>query len=652
MNNQLYADVLTGYPLDSAFTYRVPSGMNVTEGMRVRVNFAGRKLPAAVIRTHNKKPQDFDVKDILGVIDEGRIFDSRLVKLCNRIASDYLAAPGEVISLALPSGETESNRYKIPFEKTERPDFGLSDEQQGVFTSIVNCRDNGDLYHLIFGVTGSGKTEVYIELAKKTINEGRSVIFLVPEISLSSQIFKRLYAVFGDDLIVYHSHLTPNQRLYNWNRFYSGDAKIAIGTRSAVFLQSPDTGLIVLDEEHDGSYKEQSTPRYNARRVAFSRAIDEKCIVVMGSATPSLESLYACEKGSIKLHTLEKRYSGSKLPDIEIVQIEPGSQVLSSTLKLYARRTVDAGKQAVFLLNRRGFAPVVMCGDCGTPVECPDCSISMNYHNTGNLVCHYCGNTMDVPSHCTECHSDNIIKVGAGTQRVEEVVMDEFSDFRIFRLDQDTARKKTTVNELIDRMTEGDIDILLGTQMVAKGFDFPDVTLVGVLMADIGLNLPDFRAPERIFSLLLQVAGRCGRGDTPGRVILQTLRADHQVFQFIKQHDYLGFYRSELSARKMLNYPPFSRLARLLVRGQDKQKVIETSAELGRRLREHSVNSDVQVLGPAEAPFGKIAKNYRHHIILKSSSVQSLRNVIRKAKEGISARDVYIEVDIDPVEML
>lgn len=652
----MYCDVYISYPIDSSFTYSVPDGIGLDAGMRVKVNFAGRETVGYVHRIHEDKPEGFDVKEILHVIDDEPIFGPRLIRLSEYISFNYFSSIGEVLSLAIPSGIKPSNRYILPFERQTIGDVRLTEEQEKVYSDIQSGRDKGKLQHLVFGTTGSGKTEIYIELAKQVIERGESVIYLVPEISLSSQIFERLYNVFGEDLIIYHSSLTPPQRLYNWKKFHSGEAKIAIGTRSSIFLQPPELGLIIIDEEHDSAYKENSSPRYGARRVAFHRSMEENALLVLGSATPSIETLYAAERGRISFHRLEKRFGNSKLPEIEIVKVNPRtpSAMISSILKLYTMKTIEAGNQVIYLLNRRGFAPLMLCNTCGKPVECPHCKISMNYHRGESLLCHYCGHKTGVSSKCSACGSEDMIKIGSGTQRIEELIEHEFNGFKIFRLDQDTARKKNSVFNLIEDMNNGDIDILIGTQLVAKGFHFHNVTLVGVLLSDIGLNLPDFRASERIFSLMIQVAGRSGRGDQPGRVIIQTLSDDHFIYKFIKNHDYFGFYRVELETRKFLGYPPFSRLIRLLARGKDEEKV-KTAINRAKSIINDNINlndDSVNILGPSSAPFSIIGGNFRYHIIIKTSSVDNLRDAVNLCRKEIGSRDVYLEIDVDPYDLL
>ncbi|MCP4728265.1 MAG: primosomal protein N', partial [bacterium] len=423
-----------------------------------------------------------------------------------------------------------------------------------------------------------------------------------------------------------------------------------------VFLQCPDLGLVIIDEEHDMSYKEHSTPRYHVRRLGLYRCNQEKAILVMGSATPSVETLYASEKGILKLHNLKGRYGKARLPEVEIIRINPkkGEDMLSPKLLLHSKRAMNDSMQIIYLLNRRGFAPIVLCEDCGCALECPHCNISLNYHKDGSMLCHYCGYSRNIPEKCMECDSEEMVKIGSGTQKIEEVIKEALINSRVFRLDRDSSRKKDTVYELLEKMKQGEIDILLGTQMVAKGFDFFNVSLVGVLLADIGLNMPDFRASEKILSLLIQVAGRCGRGSSPGKVIVQSVNTDHYIFDYLKNHDYLGFYKYEQSVRRMLDYPPFSRLARLLVRGKNEDSVVENINNLKTAITEciKGSNSSIKLLGPSAAPLAKIAKNYRHHIILKSKDFEELKRVIKTVRDSVSGKDVYLEIDVDPYDML
>ncbi len=646
------AEIYLNTPVNRSFTYKIPSNMQILPGMRVVVNFAGRDITGFVSSIHDNYPEGIELKDIKSQIDDEPIADERIIRLAEYVSASYLSSVGEALWKALPSGESSKSRPRASRVKhIQDSGINLTVKQKEIFDRI---KLSGSGAHLIFGITGSGKTEVYMSAAIDAVSKGLSVIYLVPEITLSSQIHERLYKVFGENLIVYHSHLTPNQRFANWKKFYKGEAMIAVGTRSAVFLQCPELGLIIVDEEHDSSYKEQSSPRYNARRVAFFRAETEKAALILGSATPSIETLYAAERGKIELHRLDERYGEGKLPVIEIVKLKNSSEEITPRLKMFTNRAVKEGKQAVYMLNRRGFAPFVLCGKCGSAVECPDCSIGMNYHRGKGMLCHYCGYSSEVPVKCSNCGSDDIQKLGSGTQKIEESIAKEFPDYRIFRLDQDSARKKDAVYDLLEMMNKREIDILLGTQMISKGFDFHGVTVAGIIMADIGLNMPDFRATEKIFSLLMQLSGRSGRGESEGRVIIQTLNDEHLIYEYLKKQDYLGFYREELKIRKMMNYPPFSRLARLVIRGKDDEAAAQSADLLSNVLKKIGAEKypQIVVLGPSPAPLSKIGGNYRYHIILKSCKLNDLTEFIKTALDMFKSKAVYIEIDIDPVDML
>ena len=647
----MFVEIAVSGPFENTFTYSSHNNPQIQIGLRVKINFSNRETIGYVVGVSDvlREPIEFEVKEILSVIDENPIFDDRLIELAKKIADENLSYIGEVLSMALPSGKASAKKIK-PLSSKKSDSNSLSPEQENIYNDIISSDEK---YHLIFGVTGSGKTEIYIKLAEQVIKQGKSVIYLVPEISLSSQIFMRLAEYFTDQLVLYHSGITPIARFNAWQKFYSGEAKIVVGTRSACFMQCPNLGMIILDEENDSSYKENSSPRYNARRIAFIRSKSTDAIVVLGSATPSIESFYACEKGVIKLHKLMSRFGKGGLPIVETVKINSlkPNKIISPKLKLAAKEAVDKGEQVILLLNRRGFSPIVVCEECGKVYECPDCSVSLNYHKTGQLVCHYCGRSEPIPKKCSSCNSEKISKIGLGTQRLEDIISAEFQMFRIARLDHDSASKKGYTLELIDKMQKSEIDVLLGTQMVAKGFDFSKVSVVGIVLADMGLNFPDYRSQERIFSLIVQASGRCGRGDAKGKVILQIFQ-ENQIFEFAKKSDYELFYKSEIEIRKLTTYPPFTRLARLLVRGIDEDKVKISALELKEKLLKNKVNysSDIEILGPVEAPIAKIGKNFRHHIIIKSKDISQLRELIRSSR--INKPGLYLEIDIDPVELL
>lgn len=652
----MFADVYID-PLPALFTYRVPEGVILKTGMRVTVPFGSgnRKVTAYTAAVHDKEPIGFDVKEISAIKDDEPVYDERLLNLCKFTAYSYCSNVSEAMAMALPSAGKPAV-YKPQAEAAPPQQPSLTAEQREVVNRIGEQFAAGERLHCLFGITGSGKTEVYIYLAQQSVAQGKSVIYLVPEISLSSQIYRRLAAMFGESLVMYHSRLSAGQKMLAWKRFYSGEAKIAVGTRSAVFMQAPTLGLIVMDEEQDSSFKEHSSPRYNAKRLAVYRGKSEDALVVLGSATPAMETLYAAEQGQIKLHRLKERFGGAALPSIEIVPFVPTErEVISNTLKIETKHALEGGGQAIYLLNRRGFAPVVICDDCSEPVKCPHCTISLNYHRGGNLICHYCGYQTPMPDVCNACGSRRLAKVGAGTQKLEEAISAYFVKFNVRRMDFDSTRRKGSIEEIIASMTDKSTDILIGTQMVAKGFNFPDVAVVGILNADLGLSLPDFRAGERIFSLLVQAAGRAGRGKREGKVFLQTMDPKHPVFGFIKTQDYESFYKEELEQRRALRYPPFSRLVRLLFRGADEAKVMAAVKEAEPVLRSFARRfpSDVSVLGPAAAPIEKIGDNFRHHFILKGKLVEQVRETARLLRDTVKLpHGVYLEIDIDPVDLM
>ncbi|MBP7901244.1 MAG: primosomal protein N' [Spirochaetes bacterium] len=638
-----YADVILPIPSDINFTYKIPEGMKIDKGFRVIVPLgsSGRTVTGFVTAVKKDHAESsFEIKSIKSSLDTEAVFDDSVLSLASFIAENYSCSVGEAFDVILPS--TKSSGDDAEYSDNDIFSIELSKTQHAVYDSIKD--DSGT--HLIYGITGSGKTELYLKLAENELSKGKSVIILLPEISLSWQIFSRIKAVFGDKAVLYHSALTPKQKMKSWLSFYKGNAKIAVGTRSAVFMQSPDLSMIVIDEEHDASYKEHSVPRYNAKRIALHRMKSVNGKTVLGSATPSAESYYAAKSGVMKMHVLTERYSNVEMPLINIVDY-PEKGLLSNALKNAVYETSKRGMQSVLLLNRRGYSPTVQCSSCGEQVKCADCSVNMTYHKKGSLVCHYCGKEVSLIEKCPVCGGE-LKFIGSGTQKAEDIIADEFRDLRIFRLDQDSARKKKTVPEMIDKMKKSEIDVLLGTQMISKGFDFPNLALSAVLNADIGLGVPDFRSSERIFSLLTQLAGRCGRRGEQGRVIIQTKDISNPLFKYLKTHDYVSFIERELTIRKALSYPPFSFLLRIIIKGEDEEKVIEKSFEIENYLKKNIPDS-VDLLGPAPAPIEKLGKNFRYHFILKSKQRKDLVAVSKSVKNETG---IKIDIDLDPVDLL
>jgi primosomal protein N' (replication factor Y) len=513
---------------------------------------------------------------------------------------------------------------------------------------------------LLHGVTGSGKTEVYLNAIEAVLAAGRSALMLVPEIALTPAMAGQFFSRFGDRVAILHSAFTGVERSEQWRRIRSGAAPVVVGTRSGVFAPVRNLGLIVVDEEHDGSYKQEETPRYNGRDVAVMRAQAAGACVVLGSATPSLESRYNAERGKYTLLELPGRIEERPMPTVELIDTR---QEFLETRKqaTFSRRLTEAigqrlsnGEQTIILLNRRGFSSFVACRACGERLQCANCSLTLTYHKRDRrLLCHYCGYAEKVPSCCPKCHSEHIYFLGLGSERVEEELHQAFPTARIARLDRDTVTGKRHYETILDGFREGNYDILVGTQMIAKGHDIPNVTLVGVVSADIGLGMPDFRAAERTFQLLTQVAGRAGRGDLPGIVLIQTINPDHYAVRLAAAQDYKGFYEKELTFRRMMHYPPFSAMSNVLVRSEKKDMAMRMSADLGLLLTPPP--EKVRILGPAEAPVPRLKNEYRYQFLVKSASRRVLNGLLQRVRAFALERKwgaTALVIDVDPLSLM
>jgi primosomal protein N' (replication factor Y) (superfamily II helicase) len=514
---------------------------------------------------------------------------------------------------------------------------------------------------LLHGITGSGKTAVYLACMRQVLDGGRSSILLVPEIGLTPAVAADLHQVFGDEVAILHSGLTNAERAEQWHRIRRGEARVVAGTRSAVFAPVSDLALIIVDEEQDSSYKQEETPRYHARDVAVMRAKMAGAAVVLGSATPSLESYYNAKQNKYTLLELPDRVEQRPLPEVEIVDMrqefqETGQeQVISRKLAEEIRERLEKKEQVMVLLNRRGYSPVVLCRACGKTLQCKNCAVSMTHHKRERkMECHYCGHVEHIPDKCAHCGSEYVYFVGAGSEKLEELLHGMFPQARIGRLDRDTVRGREDFEHALNALNEGALDMLVGTQMIAKGHDIHGVTLVGVIGADTALGLPDFRAAERTFQLLTQVAGRAGRGQTPGKVILQTYFQDHYAVQFAARHDFAGFYDKELQFRAWMHYPPYSAIANVLIRSEKLDEALTWSGELGRWF-EKTRHEGIRVLGPAAAPITRLKRDYRYHFILKSPSREKMNALLRAMLAEAARRKIprtQVIVDVDAVWLM
>jgi primosomal protein N' (replication factor Y) len=509
---------------------------------------------------------------------------------------------------------------------------------------------------LLHGVTGSGKTAVYLAGMRSVLEAGRSAILLVPEIGLTPAVAADLHQIFGDEVAILHSALSDKERAQQWHRIKSGEARMVVGTRSAVFAPVTDLALIIVDEEHDSSYKQEETPRYHARDIAVVRAKMANAAVVLGSATPSLESYFNAKKNRYALVELPDRVEQRPLPEVEVIDMrqefqETGQeQVISRKLAAEIKERFDRKEQVMVLLNRRGYSPVVLCRTCGKTLECQNCAIALTLHKREQkMVCHYCGFIAPVPKACVHCNSEYVYFLGTGSEKLEELLHGMFPQARIARLDRDTVRGQEDFERTLNALNEGELDLLVGTQMIAKGHDIHGVTLVGVVGADSALGLPDFRAAERTFQLLTQVAGRAGRGQSPGKVILQTYFQDHYAVQYAAHHDFAGFYDKELRFRSWMHYPPYAALANVLIRSDKLEEAVQWSGTLGKWF-EQNQHEGVRVLGPAAAPILRLKRDYRYHFVLKSPSRQKLNATLRTmlayaAQQKIPRTQVIVDVD-------
>ena len=543
----------------------------------------------------------------------------------------------------------------------------MNNEQSLALKEVTQTLDSPENARpiLLHGVTGSGKTEIYLQAIRAALDRGRTAIVLVPEISLTPQTverFKGRFAEAQDAVAVLHSHLSEGERHDEWHKIHSGRARIVIGARSAVFAPLKNLGLIVVDEEHETTYKQEEAPRYHARDVAVVRAKIEKCVVVLGSATPSLESYHNATTGKYRLATLTQRIDEKQMPLMRIVDLrqerrkEKAAAILSEKLRAAIADRLEKREQTILFLNRRGFSTSLLCSNCGEARNCPNCSVALTFHRhpsvAGRLSCHLCGHTAAVPKKCPACGKDALIYAGFGTEKVESTVAHIFPKATVRRMDADSMTRKEAYRETLRSFRTGKIDILVGTQMIAKGLHFPNVTLVGIINADLALHLPDFRAGERTFQLLTQVAGRAGRGETSGEVFVQTYTPFSPSIQFARHHDFAGYFQQELEFRERCDFPPFKHAILITVRSPHEARAKFSAETLVRRLRE-SLGSEFILGDPTPAPLEKLQGQFRFHILIRGEAIMRLSRIVRETLDKLPfPEDVAVAVDVDPYQLL
>lgn len=658
-----FAQVVFNNPLGQRFTYAIPSEMFCKVGMRAVVPFGCREVTAYVVACLEDIGETaFTIKAIKRMIDKEALYGEREIALAQWMARFYLCTEGEALSGMIPGGRRDVEPPLMPVDELELAVAAehLSEEQQLAISAILSSKKQ---LHYLYGITGSGKSEVFLQVAEQIILQGKQVIYLVPEITLTHQLARQVSKRFENRVAILHSGMTPSQRLSAWRKIRRGEVQIAIGARSAVFAPFEDLGLIILDEEHENSYKAGNAPRYHARQIAQKRVADTGAILVMGSATPSLEAWQMMEDQKIYKHVLSQRVAGGSPPEVTVVNMLGEQRLLSRKLLEMMKNTLNMKRQVILFLNRRGFSHFFHCNACGYEMTCPHCSISLTYHKKDNrMVCHYCGYSRKPISVCPECNSVDVGYGTFGTEMVEREVQQFFPQARIARLDTDSAKDKPMVAKVLSDFKEGAIDILLGTQMVAKGLNFPMVDLVGIVLADSSLNLPDFRAQERTFSLILQVSGRAGRFNNAGKVVVQTYHPDNMAIKYATMHDLESFYSQELAVRKETAFPPFTRLVNFVIRGRNKEKTAKEMDELRRMvetLLQQMASSGVEavdipdILGSAPCPIEKIASNWRHHLVLRGTSASRLVQIATAVHQQYKApSSIYLEIDMDPLQML
>lgn len=661
-----YAVVAVELPINKLFQYSIPAELEslVIPGRRVIVPFKHRKVAGCVIELtdessfHGIKPIEF--------IPNFPCIEPEMLKLTRWISEYYFCPWGEVLKAALPACVRRIRKRAMPvisrgeggIAERSTP-FSLNTQQEEALGLLLKSVEKGKSeVFLLHGITASGKTEIYLQAIAHVLEREKQAIVLVPEISLTPQTSERFEERFGEKIALLHSQLTDSQRYRTWKRISSGEAEIVIGPRSAIFAPVKDLGLIIVDEEHENSYKQMESPRYHLRDAAIMRGKLNKAPVLLGSATPSIESYCNAQSGQYGLIELTGRIDDRALPDVDIIDMrDEKSYILSAYLKQELEKRLSVRERVILFLNRRGFSSFSLCRSCGYVVRCPKCSVSLTYHaSSGSLVCHYCSYEEKPQKLCPQCGSGYLKRLGVGTQQVEKEVLRLFPKARVQRMDSDSTSVRGSHMRIYNAFKNGEIDVLIGTQMIAKGLDIPEVTLVGVISADTALNFPDFRASERTFQLLTQVAGRAGRGDIPGKVIIQTFNPGHYAIAAAKNHDYEGFYKKELEFRRQLLYPPFSHLIILTVTGK-KQETVESSADtVGKLANGLNQEKKIDVLGPVPAPLSRIREKYRWQVILKGKKMSNLHKILISLYEELGEwrklKGVKVIVDVDPVGML
>ncbi|MBD3426347.1 MAG: primosomal protein N' [Candidatus Omnitrophica bacterium] len=660
-----YVEVVTNLPIDRVFQYKLTGKEKHAPeiGKRVHIPFRNSKRIGYIVKLEDR-PMVSKPRPLIDIIDEEPLFTPEMIRLAGWIKDNYFCSWGEALEAMIP-GALKRGKTSMTTRAEEEPrdviptePHVLNRQQQEVLESINRCLDEGrHEVFLLHGITGSGKTEIYLQAMENVLSRGRDGVILVPEISLTPQTVDRFMSRFDDRVAVFHSRMLQSVRFREWRRIKSGQAKMVVGPRSAVFSPFSDPGIFIVDEEHEPSYKQEDSPRYHAREVAIERARMAGVPVILGSATPSMESYHNAVSGKYRLVELTRRIHEKELPWVKIVDMRMdfdtrvGKTVVSRVLAESLRQDISKGNQALIFLNRRGFSTFVICRKCGHLMKCPKCDSPMVFHrDKKELICHYCNVRMEPPKICPACNSDYLMYKGTGTEKVEQEIKKILPEARLARMDSDTMSKRGAHDRVLNAFKKHELDVIVGTQMIAKGLDFPKVTLVGVISADANLNLPDFRSGERTFNLITQVAGRAGRGDLGGEVIVQTYSPEHYAVSMAAKHDYNGFYYREVRSRRELGFPPYVHLIKITVRSRKEENAEKVAERLARTLMKKIKGLDM--LGPAPSPMTKLRGYYRWNVLIKTEDRQTMVKQLRSALKGFrKGSGVYMAVDVDPMSM-
>jgi primosomal protein N' (replication factor Y) len=646
-----YADVALDIPVqDGIFTYRIPNLNSFKVGCRVMVNFQNQEVEGIIVSISNLEP-NYECKEILNSIDSFPIVTQEQINLAYWMKDFYLSQLGVCLWKMVPKLNTKGFKEK-KFQYQFHSSIELNQKQNEIINSISKDL-NKSSHHLIHGITGSGKTEIYIRLIQNFLTYTNSqILYLIPEIGLSFQIADKLRSTFGEDVLVIHSSITPKEKSNAYLNILNGNARLVLGTRSSIFSPFSNLGLIIMDEEHDSSYKENSNPRYHTRQIGFQRSKYHNAIFLMGSATPSVETYYRAKSKLYNFHEILQRANPeAKLPKVNLVKKLSKKEIISSELIYRIKMNLDQKHQTILLVNRRGHSPILYSEEKNDFIYCDHCSSRLCSHLGGNVLCHLCGKSYSLQSLKNQ-YGEKITLLGAGTQKVEEFLLTHFPDSKVERLDQDVTSKKDKFADTIQRFAKREIDILTGTQLISKGFDFPNVSLVGILQSEVGLGMPDFRSGERVFSLLTQMSGRSGRSEVPGEVFIETEIPDHYVFQFAKNHDYKSFYHEEIQLRETLSFPPFSNYIRLVTRSKKEEDSSKAMQMIGELLNQTSPEI-WEVLGPSPCPFYKIDSNFRNHLIIRTQDPEKSKKTLNEILKSMNLpKSVYLEIDIDPIDLV